>query len=230
MTGDKYQSLIQSSAIQGGNGAYVEALYESYLDAPDSVDGTWQAFFRGLRVGAGAIEQPQGPVRSRFEALARQRRMPAAAPTTADAVAFEKQSGVLRLINYHRVRGHQAAKLDPLGLAPIAEVPDLDPGFHGLRPEDMDCEFQCGTLATAERLTLREIIGVLKHVYTGSIGAQYMYINETAQKRWIQQRLERDPFKPRFSAERKKAILTQLVAAEGIERYLHNKYVGQKRF
>ncbi len=233
MSGTKYQSLIESSSIQGANADYVEDLYEQFLDDPDSVDPEWRAYFRGVQAPNGTVDVPHSPVKARFAKLARERKT--AAPLSAsdarfDARAAEKQAAVLRLINYYRVRGHQAAKLDPLGLAPITLVQDLDPTFHGLQPEDMDSEFNTGTLAAADRLPLREIIRIVKAVYTDTIGAEYMYITETAQKRWIQKRLEGEVFKPRLTNEQKKDVLTQLAAAEGIERYLHNKYVGQKRF
>ncbi|MDR3416788.1 MAG: 2-oxoglutarate dehydrogenase E1 component [Nevskia sp.] len=230
MTGAKYLSLIESSSIQGGNAAYVEDLYEQYLADPNSVDPEWRAYFRGVQ-GPTAVETPHSAVRARFEKLARERGTGGAAPTAAaDVRALEKQAAVLRLINYYRVRGHQAARLDPLGLAPMPKVPDLDPAFHGLGPEDMDTVFNTGTLAATDQLPLREIIKIVKSVYTDTIGAEYMYITETAQKRWIQKRMESEPYKPKLTPQEKRDVLTQLAAAEGIERYLHNKYVGQKRF
>ena len=230
MTGPKYQSLIESSSIQGGNAAYVEALYEQYLEDANAVDPQWRAYFRGVQ-GASSVDVPHSPVLAKFEKLAKER--VSGAPVAAiglDAEASEKQAAVLRLINYYRVRGHQAAKLDPLGLAPMTPVPDLDPAFHGLGPQDLDTVFNTGTLANTDRLPLREIIKIVKSVYTDTIGAEYMYITETAQKRWIQRRLESEPFKPKLTPEQKREVLTQLAAAEGIERYLHTKYVGQKRF
>jgi 2-oxoglutarate dehydrogenase E1 component len=234
MSGSKYQSLIESSSIQGANADYVEDLYEQFLDDPDSVDVEWRAYFRGVQAPSGAPDVPHSPVRARFAKLARERKTTAATGSASearfDARAAEKQAAVLRLINYYRVRGHQAAKLDPLGLTPVNYVQDLDPTFHGLQPEDMDSEFNTGTLAAADRLPLREIIRIVKAVYTDTIGAEYMYITETAQKRWIQKRLEGEVFKPRLTPEQKKDVLTQLAGAEGIERYLGNKYVGQKRF
>jgi 2-oxoglutarate dehydrogenase E1 component len=231
MTGAKYQSLIESSSIQGGNAAYVEDLYEQYLADPNSVDEQWRAYFRGVQ-GPSTVDVPHSPVRARFEKLAREPRLAVqlAGADVAEARKAEKQAAVLRLINYYRVRGHQAAKLDPLNLAPITVVPDLDPAFHGLGPEDMDTVFNTGSLAAADRMSLRDIIKLSKAVYTDTIGAEYMYITETAQKRWIQKRLEGEAFKPKLGAEQKKEVLTQLAAAEGIERYLGNKYVGQKRF
>jgi 2-oxoglutarate dehydrogenase E1 component len=233
MSGPKYQSLIESSSIQGANAVYVEDLYEQYLADPASVDDAWRAYFRGVQDGSGKQDVAHGPVRERFAQIAKLPRAAAAAPAGDgfDAAAAEKQGAVLRLINYYRVRGHQAAKLDPLGIAPITPVQDLDPIFHGLQPADMDTVFNTGTLAIAEdRLPLREIIKILKAVYTDTIGAEYMYITETDEKRWIQKRLEGAAFRSRLPAQRRQEILTQLVAAEGIERYLGNKYVGQKRF
>lgn len=231
MTGDSYRNLIESSSIQGGNASYVEELYERYLEDPEAVDATWRAYFNGLRAGLDQPEQPQGPVRARFERLAREPRQAAAVASDGfDFKAAEKQAAVLRLINYYRVRGHQAARLDPLGLAPLQQVPDLDPAHHGLSEADLDLEFNTGSLMTAPRLPLREIIRILKAVYTDTIGSQYMYITETSQKRWIQKRLEQAPFEPRLTPEERREVLTQLVAAEGLERYLGNKYVGQKRF
>src|SRR5581483_3800889 len=228
MTGSKYLSLLQSSSIQGGNAPYVESYYEQYLEDPESVDPGWREYFRSIQ--AGAADVPHQPVVERFEKLAREPHRIIAAEAGFDARAAEKQAGVLRLINYYRVRGHQLAKLDPLGLAPMDPIPDLDPAFHGLDTHDMDTVFNTGSLAAADRLPLREIIKILKAVYTDTIGAEYMYLTETAEKRWIQKRLEAVAFKPKLTTERKKETLKQLVAAEGLERYLHNKYVGQKRF
>ena len=229
MSGSRYQTFIESSSIQGSNAAYIEELYERYLSDPDSVDAQWRAYFRGV-AGPGTADRPHGPVRERFAKLALQPRVAVSAEGGFDARFAEKQAAVLRLINYHRVRGHQVAKLDPLGLAPVPNVPDLDPAFHGLGPEDMDTVFNTGSLASVDRLPLREILKIIKAVYTDTIGAEYMYVTETAQKRWIQKRLEGGVFKQRLNSEEKREVLTQLVAAEGIERYLHTKYVGQKRF
>ncbi|MGQ0530661.1 MAG: 2-oxoglutarate dehydrogenase E1 component [Panacagrimonas sp.] len=233
MTASKYQSYIASSSISGGNAAFVESYYEQFLEDPESVEPSWRAYFRNIQDQNAPRETAHSDVVARFEAIARDKRPGTVVVSDSggfDARAAEKQAAVLRLINYYRVRGHQAARLDPLGLAPIDIIPDLDPAFHGLTAADMDTVFNTGTLATADRLPLREILKLLKAVYTDTIGVEYMYITETTEKRWIQKRLEGDAFKPKLSADRRKSTLLQLVAAEGLERYLHNKYVGQKRF
>jgi len=228
MSGSQYINQIATSSISGGNAVYVEQMYEQFLDDPNAVDEGWRQYFQTLN---GAADVPHSPVVARFEQLAQQpKKLVVQGAAAMDAAAAEKQAGVLRLINYYRVRGHQAAKLDPLGLAAMPLLQDLDPAFHGLSPADMDTVFNTGTLAVAARLPLREIIKILKAVYTDTIGAEYMYITDTEQKRWIQKRLESVAFEPKLTAERRREVLLQMTAAEGLERYLHNKYVGQKRF
>ena len=96
MTGAKYQSLIESSSIQGGNAAYVEDLYEQYLSDPESVDAEWRAYFRGVQGPSGAADVPHGPVRAKFEKLAREGIRAVAASPAADVRALEKQAAVLR--------------------------------------------------------------------------------------------------------------------------------------
>ena len=228
MTGSKYTTQIATSSLAGGNAVYVEAMYEQFLEDANSVDDSWRQYFQGLN---GAADVPHGPVVTRFEKLAQQpKTLVVKGPAALDAAAAEKQAGVLRLINYYRVRGHQAAKLDPLGLAHMPVLQDIDPGFHGLAPADMDTVFNTGSLAAADRMPLRDIIKLLKAVYTDTIGVEYMYITDTEQKRWVQKRLETTAFQPKLTTERRREVLLQMTAAEGLERYLHNKYVGQKRF
>ena len=229
MSGNTYKTFIESSSIQGANAPFIEAAYEQFLDDPESVDPSWRAYFRLIQDQGAAREVAHGPVLARFEKMARERRGVTVVESASDKDT-EKQAAVLRLINYYRVRGHQAARLDPLGLVPPVTVPDLELAFHKLGENDLDTVFNTGTLATDDRMPLRDIIRLLKSVYTDTIGAEYMHLTETAEKRWIQQRLEGVAFKPRVPVERKKDILLQVVAAEGLERYLHNKYVGQKRF
>jgi 2-oxoglutarate dehydrogenase E1 component len=150
-----------------------------------------------------------------------------------DARAAEKQAAVLRLINAWRVRGHQLSAIDPLQLNKELHEPpprDLDPLFHHLTEQDMDTEFNTGSLVAPERMTLREIFDFCIQVYGGTIGAEYMHITRTPEKRWIQARLEGSRAKLELSDERRVALLERTTAAEGLERYLHSKYVGQKRF
>ena len=229
MTGSKYRSFIESSSIHGANAPYIEAYYERFLDDPDSVDEDWRAYFRLIQDQSAPREQAHSEVVARFEKLAlAPRSLAIAGGLSAEAV--EKQAAVLRLINYYRVRGHQAARLDPLGLVPPQKIPDLELEHHNLSEADLGTTFNTGTLAGVGNLPLREIVRIVKTVYTDTVGAEYMHITETAEKRWIQNRLEVPVFQPRLTAEQKRDTLKLMAAAEGLERYLHNKYVGQKRF
>jgi len=231
MTGEKLRHFLETSPISGGNGAWVEAMYEQYLADPDSVEASWRDYFKNMGAAGQRHDVAHSPIQRSFAELARAKPVVSAGKgSSLSAQAASKQSSVLRLINYYRVRGHQAAQLDPLGLANPPTVPDLDPAFHGLGSSDMESVFDTGSLATSDRLKLREIIDVVKTVYTGSIGAEYMYITETQQKRWIQRRLEGTINESRLNADEQKEVLKQLTAAEGIERYMHTRYVGQKRF
>ncbi len=229
MSGDLIRKFLASTPMSGGSSGYVEAVYEEYLKNPDAVDESWRNYFRGLG-DADQAEVAHRPIRSSFVKMAKERARRARRGEAMNPEAAEKQAAVLRLINYYRVRGHQAAKLDPLGLSKGPQVPDLEPAFHGLGEQDMDTVFNTGSLAAEDRMKLRDILDLVRTVYTGSIGAEYMYITETSEKRWIQRRLEGQVYQPWLTEQEQRTVLMQLTAAEGIERYLHTKYVGQKRF
>ena len=229
MSTQPFEKFRQNSPLYSGNAPFIEGHYEQYLANPDSVAPEWREYFKTLN-GSGA-DFSHSPIIAKFERLARQPRVQPAAAGGLSPEAAEKQAGVLRLINYYRVRGHQAANLDPLGLQLKSAIPDLDPAFHGLGASDMNTVFNTGSLQAGEdRLPLSRIIEIVRRVYTDSIGAEFMYITDTQQKRWIQKRLEAVWDKPKLTHAEQRSVLQQLTAAEGIERYLHTRYVGQKRF
>ena len=233
MTGGKYFDLIESSAINGGNSSYVDGLYEQFLKDPDSLDEAWRAYFRTIQAADGRSieERRHGPVQLQYRNPSRVRRASAIAsgPST-DLQHLEKQAAVFQLISCYRVYGHQSADLDPLGLVRSHRIPELDLSSHGLTEADLETSFNTGTLCAAPHLSLLEITRVLEKVYTGTVGVQYMYIGDAQQKKWIQKRLELNPFVAQLTPDEQRNVLRQLVAAEGIERYLGNRYVGQKRF
>jgi len=215
----------RTSHLSGLNAAYVEQLYEAYLDEPDSVPERWRDTFEGLLDGAHDDTRHRS-IAAHFEALGR---LPAQQETGGAAEDF-KQAGVLRLVNAYRTRGHQRARLDPLGLSERPEVPDLDLEFHNLSKADLDTEFHTGSLAAPDHLRLSEILEICKRAYCGSVGIEYMHIHDTNQRRWLQQRLERSSGSFELPSEERKRLLEKLGAAEGLEKYLHSRYVGQKRF
>jgi 2-oxoglutarate dehydrogenase E1 component len=221
---DDLQEQYRASHLSGGNAAYVEEFYEAWLDDPASVPEHWQQLFRTFT--DASEDTRHRAIVEHFRELAANGHYRAG---TAVAEDF-KQAGVLRLINAYRVRGHQRAKLDPLDLSHRPDVPDLELGFHSLSEADLKTSFHTGTLAGPDHLPLDQIIDICQRTYCGSIGVEYMHITDTNQRRWLQQRLEgtRGNYTP--DAEERKRLLDKLSAAEGLEKYLHSKYVGQKRF
>ncbi|MFY9974686.1 MAG: 2-oxoglutarate dehydrogenase E1 component [Chromatiaceae bacterium] len=229
-----------SGALYGGNAAFIEDLYERYLNDPESVDLAWRERFDAMRQEAAnqpadqavAGEIAHGPVRENFLRLAQESRSRARARSTErlEPAAAEKQAAVLRLINAFRYRGHQVADTDPIALRDKPKIPDLDPDYHNLGPEDMDQVFHTGSLYAPDRMSLREIIALMEQIYCRSVGSEYMHITNTQEKRWIQKRLEGYRAIPELENADRRWMLSLLTAAEGIEKYLHQRYVGQKRF
>jgi multifunctional 2-oxoglutarate metabolism enzyme len=144
--------------------------------------------------------------------------------------AVEKQARVLQLINAYRVRGHLVADVNPLGVDAVPYHPDLDPATYGFTLWDLDRPFITNGLAGRDRATLREILEVLRQTYCGKIGAEFMYNQDPAQKQWLIDRMEGSRNRANLSREDRRRILNALVKAEAFEKFLHTKYVGQKRF
>ena len=217
------------SCLFSGNAAFVEDLYESYLTDPTTVQDDWRQYFDTLTSDtAGARDTPHSPVRARMLAYVQQ---PIQAPVGAP-VDDGKQVAVLQLINAYRFMGHRQARLDPLNQHERPQVSELDPVFHGLTAQDMTRVFNSGSVQGLDthHAPLQQILEIVNSTYCGTIGAEYMHIVETAQKRWIQLRLEPIRGRAQLSAEKKRWLLDRLVAAGALEEYLHKKYVGQKRF
>ncbi|MGA9332983.1 MAG: 2-oxoglutarate dehydrogenase E1 component [Rudaea sp.] len=224
------QQFAASSQLSGTNAGFIEALYENWLRDPGAVSPEWQAWFASFN-GAQVGDVPHSDAIARIERAQRlngHARAPSALPT-GDAQA-QKQAGVLKLVTAYRSRGHLAANLDPLGMAQKLSAPDLEPAFHGLDDADMETEFSTGSLAGPKRLKLKDLIGLLQATYADTIGAEFMHISHAEQRRWMHERLEGAGGKFGLSAGERKQTLELLTQAEGIERYLHTKYVGQKRF
>ncbi len=231
------QELWSSSQLSGTSAAWLESLYEAYLRNPDAVDTEWRSFFDGLPKvksgngsnGAGR-EVPHDEIRAYFRAVAKEHHAVPTATPTHDLELERKQVHVLQLINAYRFRGHQHAKINPLQNNHQVKVSELDLAYHQLSEADFNTVFETGSLAGPETLTLGEIYSKIQQTYCGSVGAEYMHIMETTEKRWLQHRLELTRGRVNLSFDEKINILQQLTNAEGLEKYLHTKYVGQKRF
>ncbi|MCF6300784.1 MAG: hypothetical protein L3J52_06660 [Proteobacteria bacterium] len=215
-----------SSPFFGANSSWLEYYYDSYLEDPTSVSAELQQFFNELNQGQSDIRHL--PIIKKFELAGKLNFSSRGEPNNAHFQ--QKQSAVLRLINSYRLRGHQRANLDPLKYSQKPATPDLELEFHQLDEGDMDSAFNTGSLVAPEQMKLREIIQFLENIYCKHIGIEYMHIVNIEKRQWLQQKLEKNGGSFGFSSEQKKQMLASLTKAEGMERYLHTKYVGQKRF
>ena len=225
---ESLQAQTSTTPLSGGNAPYVETLYEQYLLDPASVPAAWRDYFRQLQ-GGTARETARGPIEAELLARAHARRL-AQAPAggALSNEAADKQAAVIRLIGGFRGRGHLHATLDPLGLNPLPEVPDLTLEFHGLSQADMDTVFSTVSLGGPDRRPLRDIVAMLQQVYCGTIGFEFSHVSDSAERLWLKERIESQ--RVPLSREERIKLLKNLTAAEGLEKYLHTKYVGQKRF
>ncbi len=225
------KQLLGNSHLYGANAPFIEALYEAWLKDPAAVEPRWRDYFDELqRIERGAADVSHFDVQDRFARMARER--PAAGTTVVinRPQLGEKQFGVLQLISAHRFQGVRHANIDPLKRREKPDIPELDPAFYGLSDADLETVFNTGTLVGPREMKLGDILQFLKDTYCRTIGAEYMYITDMAQKRWVQERLESIRSAPSYDADYKRHILERLTAAETLEKFLHTRYVGQKRF
>jgi 2-oxoglutarate dehydrogenase E1 component len=210
-------------------------MYENYLANPGSVPDTWRDYFDALQHvaavdGTNARDVPHLPVVNAFAERAKQGGTKVVL-ASADAEMGRKRTAVQQLIAAYRNVGARWADLDPLKRTEREKIPELESSFYGFSDADQEAVFDTSnTFFGKANMSLRELINALRETYCGTLGAEYMYITDQNQKRWWQQKLEAIRSKPNFSAEKKLHILDRITAAEGLERFLHTKYVGQKRF
>lgn len=226
---DQYKTM-QSSSCLGADSDYVDMLYEDYLVDAQSVEPQWRAYFDGLRSAMPHVEDiPHRPIQDKFYYLSHHK-MSAAPEVSGDVAHERKQMAVSRLIEAYRRNGHRKAQLDPLKLLERQSQPDLTLAFHGLSDADLDTNFSTAFSNGMSELSLRDILHTLNHTYCESIGVEYMHISNTDEITWLQSRLESKNRTETLAPALRQRVYEQLTAAEGLERYLHTKYVGQKRF
>ena len=234
MSEGSMEQSLKSSHLAGGNLYYLDELYEHYLSDPNSVPNEWRQYFDSLPRVEGAVmgDVPHSTIQEQFLLLGKDRNRAVSAGSGSVSSDFDrKQVQVQRLINAYRIRGHQRAALDPLGLMQRERVPDLELSFHDLSPADLDTVFQIGMQNfSMPEGKLKDIIAALEKTYCGSVGAEYMHIVDTEERLWLQNRLEAVMGKPEFPTEVKTHLLERLTAAEGLEKYLQSRYPGTKRF
>ncbi|MEJ0000024.1 MAG: 2-oxoglutarate dehydrogenase E1 component [Verrucomicrobiota bacterium] len=217
------KGVSRTDAASAENGPQLEALYAQWKRDPASVDAAWSAFFAGFELGC---QQP--PRRSATPARADGA---AAAPTPA-AIADDRlmQSRVDALVSAYRRLGHQAAKIDPLNLLKRS-VPELDLDYVHLTEADLDREFQIYWSGKSSVMPLRTIITLASETYCGNVGIEYMHIEDYTIRRWLRDRIEEGRLrKDTLPNAEKKRVLGHLLEGEMFEKFLHTRYVGQKRF
>jgi 2-oxoglutarate dehydrogenase E1 component len=228
------KQMLSNSYLFGSNTPYIEELYDAYLANPSSVEPAWRDYFDKLALlpGAGNYTGPDVahyPVITSFAQRAKEGTLQP--PRQAAADADGKQVKVLQLINAYRFLGNRWAQIDPLKRSERPAIAELEPSHYGFTEADLGQVFQTGSFAALpETATLREILEAVRQTYCGTIGSEYMYMADIQKKRWLQARLEPIRATPSWTGEEKKRFLERVTAAETLERYLHTRYVGQKRF
>ena len=230
---DSLKDRYASSPLYGSNASAVEALYEQYLQSPDSVTEEWRRYF--LSLGADETEVRHEPIRQRLLARRKNERSNGVAttrPASSGVAANEKQAAVSRMIQVYSLRGHQIADLDPLGMTEIRTPGVLKLDYLGLTNADMETEFVTGGLAGTgnRRMRLSDILDLLKKIYCGKIGAEFAHVSRARERLWLRKHFEHGMVAGGMQTAERLWLLEQLTAAEGIERYLHTRFVGQKRF
>jgi 2-oxoglutarate dehydrogenase E1 component len=229
------QESRDSSYLFGGNAPYVEELYESYLHDPTSVGDHWRTYFDSVKQvpavdGSSRTDIAHAPIVASFAERAKQGPI----RTISDSASSDmgrKRVAVQQLIAAYRNVGNRWADIDPLKRTERQDIPELDPAFYGFTDGDMDIVFNISnTFFGRTEMSLRDLMQALRETYCGTIGVEYMFIADQKIKKWWQEKLESIRSKPAFDVEKKSHILDRVTAAEGLERYLQAKYVGQKRF
>jgi 2-oxoglutarate dehydrogenase E1 component len=225
MTSSTLQKQWSEAYLSGSNMAYVDSLYEDFLENPDSVPEEWKKLFKDISNKCGKNEVSHRNISDYFLNLAEHK-----SSSCSISAVNNKQMNVADLINSYRAHGHHYANLDPLDMAEKLVVPSLDPKYHELNDSDNEQLFNAGDFLSKVPLPLSEIHRLLVETYCGNIGMQYMHIAKTEETRWLQQRFETVHGRANFTNEKKLEILKDLVSADGLEKYLATRYVGQKRF
>tara|TARA_X000001036_G_scaffold160892_1_gene152598 strand:- start:353 stop:3187 length:2835 start_codon:yes stop_codon:yes gene_type:complete len=221
------EKLWKDSHTSAGHSSYLEGLYESYLENPASVSLEWKDFFDQLPDNNGSNKDISH--KNIINAYKNHRRV--LSNSSSENETNEKQVRVVQLIQAYRNRGHQAAKLDPLGMMERELVPDLTLEYHGLSKDDLKIIFKTDTLEIGkDKASLQEIIDALQSIYCGELGIEYNYIVNTEERKWFQGILEPNLGQCEFKDNEKKHIFNRLNSAEGLAKFLAAKYPGMKRF
>lgn len=228
---NSFEHWLEQTALGGANQSYIEALYEDYLKNPASVEQSWRDIFDSLPkpTALAAPEQAHSSIRDYFKRLAREHSQ--AGIGVIDPKVSARLVKVLQWVNGHRNRGHLDANLDPLNLWERMPSPTLNYKHYGFTEADLDKEFDIGGYVyNRDKITLRELEFNLKNTYCGTLGFEFMHVNDLEARTWLQRKAENLLNKPLFNRDEQLTFLKELTAADGLERYLGAKFPGAKRF
>jgi 2-oxoglutarate dehydrogenase E1 component len=227
------KELLANSYLFGGNAPFIEDLYEKYLVNPQSIPEEWRDYFDRMQVLPGAIDKDvaHAPVVESFVQRSKRGEFASARTLPAEPVTPERlQVAALLLVTAYRIAGSRWANVDPLKRLQRPGIPELEPAYYDLKESDLDQVVNSGSFVGLERVSLRTLIQALRDTYCRNVGFEYMFISDRAQRQWIQERIEPVRGAPKVSPDEQKRLLQKLTEAEHLERYLHTRYVGQKRF
>ena len=224
------QSLWDTSILDGGNQAYLEAQYDTYLKNPEALGPEWKQYFEALPTQGNGEDVSHLDIRAHFVEHGKRPPMVQVGGGTIDYEHESKQAAVHDLINGYRLLGHLYSSMNPIKSPTSAKVPELELAFYSLSSADFGLEFDAGDLKGSKRRSLQAIINDLKQIYCGNVASEFMHIPDSAERMWVQEKTESMMLDLNFSKDKKKHILEGLSAAEGLEKYLGSKYPGAKRF
>src|SRR5262245_30949563 len=227
------KEFLDNSYLFGGNAPFIEELYEKYLVNPQSVPEEWRDYFDRMQNLPGASDKDvaHAPVVESFVQRAKRGEFAAARTLPTERVTPERmQVAALLLVTAYRIAGSRWATVEPLKRMPRPNIPELEPAYYDLKESDLEQVVNSGSYVGLDRVSLRTLIQALRDTYCRNIGFEYMFISDRTQMQVIQERIEPTRATATLSKEQQKRLLQKLTEAEQLERYLHTKYVGQKRF
>src|ERR1700694_4778788 len=213
--------FLDTSYLYGANASFIEDLYEKYLANPQSVPEEWRDYFDKMQVlpGNSTKDVAHAPVVESFVQRAK-----------AGQLGGQTRTLPVEPVTAYRIAGSRWATVDPLKRMPRPNIPDLEPGFYDLSEADLDQTVNAGSFVGLDRTSLRNLLQALRDTYCRNIGFEYMFISERLQRQWIQERIEPVRATAKLAPDQQRRLLQKLTEAEHLERYLHTRYVGQKRF
>ncbi len=233
------QTFLDTSFLflSSGNAApYLEQTVAQYAADPASAPPSWRTFLEQMNDGASAEigKAVQGPSWKRSDwprpsdSVAARKNAPASGEDVHGAV--KDSIAAIMLIRAYRIRGHLAAKLDPLKLTNFGPQPELEPSHYGFGPDDLDREVFIDGYLGLETATVRQMLGILKRTYCSTFGVEFMHISNPEEKAWLQGRIEGPDKEIAFSRSGKRAILRKIIETQVFENFLHKRHPGTKRF